>query len=70
MHLAQAKIRLPRKGIAFLGDFASGGITTHWRLGYFFCLVVGLYFPRSFFRFWIITDPFPQIVHRFAISLF
>ena len=67
MHLVQAKTRLPRKGIAFFGDFASKGITTHCKLGYFLFLTVRLYFPRSFFNFQTIVDFLLQIVHSFAI---
>ncbi len=40
---------------------------THWRLGYFLFLMVGLYLPLSFFSFQTIIDDFPQIAHWLAI---
>ena len=55
MHLVQASTLLP------LGNF------THWRFGYFLFLMVGLYFPRSFFNFQTIIDFFPQIEHCLAM---
>ena len=67
MHLVQAKTRLPRKGIAFRGDVVFKGILTHCKLGYFLLLVVGLYFPRSFFSFQTTVDFLLQIGQTFAI---
>ena len=57
MHLVHAKTRSPEASRA------------HWRLGYFLFLMVGLYFPRSFFRFHTIIDPLEQITHSFAITI-
>ena len=66
MHLAQARIRLPANGLYFL-SFVSAGTRSHWRLGYFLRLTVGLYFPLSFFRTPNILEPLPQIAHCLAI---
>ena len=57
MHLAQALTLLP---------FSR---RTHCKLGYFLLLTVGLYLPLSFFLTPNIREPFPQIVHIFAIVL-
>ena len=62
IHLAQAKILLPAKGLYFF-SLMSEGTLSHWRLGYFLVLGEGLYFPLSLFNFRAITVPFPQIKH-------
>jgi hypothetical protein len=51
MHLVQAFTRLPEAK------------RTHWRLGYFLFLTVGLYFPLSFTSFPTIIDFLSQIAH-------
>jgi len=58
MHLAQAKILLPELK------------RTHWRLGFFLTLEVGLYLPLSFTRVTPIADFFPQIVQIFSMHPF
>jgi len=68
MHFAQAKTRLPRNGLAFLGYFIPAEIITHCKLGYFLFFEVGLYLPRSFLSFQTTVDVFPQIVQVFAIK--
>lgn len=55
MHLAQAKTLFPLKSL------------THWRLGYFLLLAVGLYLPLSFVSFQAMVDDFLQIEHCFDI---
>ena len=54
MHLAQAKTLLPEAN------------RSHWRLGYFLTLVVGLYFPLNLTRTTPSADFFPQIVQTFS----
>ena len=49
MHLVQALTLLPDANL------------THWRLGYFLFLTVGLYFPLNFFSRQTIVDVLPQI---------
>jgi hypothetical protein len=39
----------------------------HWRLGYFLCVLVGLYLPRKRLRLPPILDVFLQIGQNFAI---
>ena len=58
MHFVQAKILLP----AFFPETKR----THWRLGYFLTLLVGLYFPLNFTRVTAIPDFFLQIVQIFS----
>ena len=55
MHLAQAFTLLPEAK------------RTHWRLGCFLFLMVGLYFPLSFFNFQTILPLLPQIAHCLGI---
>ena len=57
MHLAQAITR------------RVGERRTHWRLGYFLILQVGLNLPRSLTSLVDIWDPLPQIAQFFAINL-
>ena len=57
IHLVQASTLLPEANL------------THCKFGYFLFLVVGLYFPRSFFNFQTKIDFLPQIVHCFAIII-
>ena len=66
MHLVQAFTRWPANFLR-AGFVISLGITTHWRLGYFLLLTVGLYFPLNFTLFQTIMDPFLHIVHSLAI---
>ena len=69
MHFVQAKTRLPRLCRGFSIDFLSEpeeDKRTHWRLGYFLTLDVGLYFPLSFTRVTPIEDFFPQIEQIFS----
>ncbi|OGZ19512.1 MAG: hypothetical protein A2654_02430 [Candidatus Nealsonbacteria bacterium RIFCSPHIGHO2_01_FULL_43_31] len=47
--------------------------STHWRLGYFLFLAVGLYLPRSLFRGVIKVEVLPQIAQfllLFAIIVY
>jgi len=56
MHLVQALILLPKDK------------RTHWRLGYFLFVPVGLYLVcRSFLRVTAFIDFLPQIEHLLAI---
>jgi hypothetical protein len=55
MQLVQAKTLLPE------------GNLVHCKLGYCLFLVVGLYFPLSFFRTHTKVDDFPQSAHCLAI---
>jgi len=57
MHLVQALTLLPDAKV------------THCKLGYFLFLMVGLYFPRSFFNLPTILPRFPQIAHCLAIQI-
>ncbi len=55
IHLVHAKTRLPARVLA------------HCKLGYFLFLMVGLYFPLSFFNLQTIMVDFPQISQVFVI---
>jgi hypothetical protein len=57
MHLTQALILLPV------------GKVTHWRLGYFLFVVVGLYLPLSLTSTVDLIDFLPQIGHCLDIDL-
>jgi len=57
MHLTQALTLLPV------------GNLNHWRLGYFFVLLVGLYWPRKRFLLPTMIEPLPQIEQTRAMRL-
>ena len=64
MHWAQALTRLPDTKPAL-----PAGRRTHWILGYFLVLAVGLYLPRNLTKVTPSCDVFPQIVQCLGINL-